>query len=75
MRVEGELSDAFTTNRGLRQGDGLACLFYNLTLEDAIRQSQIQVSGTIFNRMAQLLGHDYDIEIVGKTFVAMSFQA
>uniref|UniRef100_A0A0K8SVB3 Reverse transcriptase domain-containing protein n=1 Tax=Lygus hesperus TaxID=30085 RepID=A0A0K8SVB3_LYGHE len=66
VRVEGELSDPFTTYKGLRQGDGLACLLFNFALKGAIRQSEIQVGGTIFNRTAQLL------DIVGGTFAAMS---
>lgn len=72
VRVGGELSDPFTTCRGLRQGDGLACLLFNFALEGAVRQSEIQVGGSVFNHTAQILGYADDIDIIGGTFGAMS---
>ncbi|XP_062716068.1 uncharacterized protein LOC134291831 [Aedes albopictus] len=33
VRISGELSSSFESRRGLRQGDGLSCLLYNIALE------------------------------------------
>jgi len=33
VRIQSDLSDLITTNKGLRQGDSLACLLFNLALE------------------------------------------
>ena len=48
VRVDGKLSGPFATAKDLRQGDGLACLLFNLALERAIRDSIVETTGTIF---------------------------
>lgn len=50
VKVQNELSEAFETTRGIRQGDGLACLLFNLALEMAIRKSGVCREGTILNK-------------------------
>jgi sorting nexin-29 len=37
VRVSGTLSSPFESRRGLRQGDGLSCLLFNIALEGVIR--------------------------------------
>jgi hypothetical protein len=46
VRIQSDLSDPITTKKGLRQGDSLACLLFNLALENA-RNAGIQTNGTI----------------------------
>jgi len=48
------LSDVITTKKGLRQGDSLACLRFNLALEKVVRNAGIQKSGTIFYKSFQI---------------------
>ncbi|GBM40784.1 hypothetical protein AVEN_80794-1 [Araneus ventricosus] len=39
VKIQNHLSESFTAERGLRQGDSLACLLFNLALEKCIRVS------------------------------------
>ncbi|XP_058456434.1 uncharacterized protein LOC131433845 [Malaya genurostris] len=41
VRVLGELSSSFGSRRGLRQGDGLSCLLFNIALEGVMRRAGI----------------------------------
>ena len=50
VQVEGELTEEFDVQRGLRQGDVLSTILFNLALEKAVRQMPINPGGTIFNR-------------------------
>lgn len=67
VRVQNELSESFETTNGLRQGDSLSCLLFNLALEKVIRDAGIQTRGTIFYRSQQLLAYADDIDIIGRT--------
>jgi hypothetical protein len=55
VRIQADLSDPITTRKGLRQGDSLACLLFNLALELVVRKAGIQKNGTIFYKSVQLL--------------------
>jgi hypothetical protein len=46
VRIQSDLSDTVTTKKGLRQGDSLACLLFNLALEMVLRKAGIQTNGT-----------------------------
>ena len=48
VRIQSDLSDPITTKLGLGQGDSLACLLFNLALENVTRDAGIQTNGTIF---------------------------
>jgi sorting nexin-29 len=48
VRVQSELLDLLRGMNGLRQGDSLVCLLFNIALEKGIRDSGIQIRGTIF---------------------------
>ena len=47
VKVVGKLSGPFAATKGLRQGNGLACLLFNLALERAIRDSRVETTVTI----------------------------
>ncbi|GFT14646.1 reverse transcriptase domain-containing protein [Trichonephila clavipes] len=47
IKIQKYLSEPFTTERGLRQGDSLACLLFNLVLEKCIRDNGLDQSGTL----------------------------
>lgn len=71
VRVQSDTSPEFQTRRGLRQGDALACLLFNLALEKVVRSSGIQTTGTIYNRLVQILGYADDIDIVARSYSAL----
>ncbi|XP_055626490.1 LINE-1 retrotransposable element ORF2 protein isoform X1 [Toxorhynchites rutilus septentrionalis] len=46
VRISGELSESFETHRGLRQGDGISCLLFNVALEGVMRRAGFNMWGT-----------------------------
>lgn len=66
VRIRNKLSDAFDIEEGLRQGDPLATLLFNLILEAAVRAMAIDTSSTIFTKSSQLLGFADDLDIMGR---------
>ena len=56
VKVQNDLSDPFAIKEGLKQGDALSCLLFNLALEMAMRRSGIATSRTLVNGVIQALG-------------------
>ena len=55
VKAQGEYSREFPIQQGLRQGDSLSCMLFNLVLERVIRNINVDTRGTIteyFNREA-----------------------
>ncbi|GFX92685.1 reverse transcriptase domain-containing protein [Trichonephila clavipes] len=77
LKYKKYLSEPFTIERVLRQGDSLACLLFNLVLEKCIRDSGLDRSGTLWNKSLQLLAYADDIDIIGRSEKAVkeAFQA
>lgn len=71
VRIQSDCSQEFPSNKGLRQGDGLACLLFNLALEKTVRDAGIQTQGTIFSRMVQVLGFADDVDVVARSKAAL----
>lgn len=71
VRVQNTLTDAFQVNQGLKQGDGLAPMLFNLALEAVIRKTSIQRNYTLVNKSAQVIGYADDINIVGRSVRAV----
>lgn len=67
VRVGLDLPEEFEVNRGVRQGDSLACLLFNLLEEEAVRQSGIQIGASLFNRVVQILGYADDLDIAARS--------
>jgi hypothetical protein len=55
------------TRQGLRQGDVLFTLFFNVVLEVIVRRANLQTTGSIYNKESQLLAYADDIDIVGRS--------
>jgi hypothetical protein len=49
------LIQPFETRQGLRQGDVLFTLLFNVVLEIIVRRANLQTTGTIYNKETQLL--------------------
>lgn len=66
VRIRNKLSESFDIEEGLRQGDPLATLLFNLILEAAVRATQTDTSSTIFTKSSQILGFADDLDIIGR---------
>ena len=71
VKIQSDLSESLFTRNGLRQGDALACLLFNIALEKAIRDSGIDADGIIYHKSVQILAYADDIDIVARNSEAL----
>ena len=71
VRIQSDLSDLITTKKGLRQGDSLACLLFNLALEKVVRKARLQTNITIFYKSVQFLAYADDIDTIARSRMAL----
>jgi hypothetical protein len=62
------LSSKLKVNWGLRQGDAIAPLLFNIVLEIAIGRSKVETGGNIFDICTQTMAYADDVVIMGKGF-------
>jgi sorting nexin-29 len=67
IRVQTPLSDPSDVTNGLRQGDALACLLFNVVLQKATNDSRIQTSGHIFVKSLQIIAYVDDVVLIART--------
>jgi hypothetical protein len=67
VTIQNDCSESFETRQGLRQGDVLSTLIFNVVLEVIVRRVNLQTTGTIYNKETQLLAYADDIDIVGRS--------
>lgn len=70
VRIQNAVTEEFEVRQGLRQGDGLAPMLFNLALEWVIRKTSVQRNASIATQSVQLLGYADDVNIVGRSFLA-----
>lgn len=72
VMVQGELSCSFPISQGLRQGDPMSPVLFNLVLEMAVRNnSTTSTSGSIYNRTVQYLAYADDVAIIARSAGAL----
>ncbi|CAK1578640.1 unnamed protein product [Parnassius mnemosyne] len=71
VRVQTNVSEPLRTNDGLRQGDALSCLLFNIALDKCIRDSKIETIGTIYHKSVKILGCADDLDVIGRSLPAM----
>lgn len=67
VKVGRELGQEFKVTRGLKQGDGLAPVLFNLTLESVIRKCRVDVASTLLNKSIQITGYADDLNIMARS--------
>jgi sorting nexin-29 len=65
--VQNELSESSHIQNGLRQGDALACILFNIALEKIICDANINQPGNIFYKSVQILAYADDIDISSRS--------
>jgi hypothetical protein len=71
VKIQNDCSESFETRQGLRQGDVLSTLVFNVVLEVIVRRTNLQTTGTIYNKETQLLAYADDLDIVGRSQTAV----
>jgi sorting nexin-29 len=69
--IQSKLSAPFIIHKDIRQGDAVARLLFNITLEYAIRKSGIQTRGTILYKSVQIMAYADDIVLIGRYLASM----
>lgn len=64
VMVQNKLSEAIETNKGVKQGDSLSALLFNIALHVI---EDLDDNGIIFNRSFKLYAYADDILIMGKS--------
>ena len=67
VKVQNDFSTPITIKKGLKQGDALSTLLFNLALECAMRRAGIQTSRTLATNVVQILGFADDLDIASRT--------
>jgi len=66
VKIGKPFSSEFKVNQGLRHGDAIYPLLFNILLENAIRRSKVENLGTTFDKYRQIIAYADDIVIMGK---------
>jgi len=71
FKIQNELSESFHIRKWLKQGDALARILFNITLEKIIRKANINQHGNIFYKFVQILAYADDIDIICRSLKSL----
>jgi hypothetical protein len=71
VKLQNTLSKEFKVNGGLRQGDPLSPIHFNLAMEHAVRVIRTNPGGTINNRMTQIMSYADNVLLSARTLAAV----
>ena len=60
------MSSEFKVNKGLRQGNAIAPLLFNIELEIAVWRSKVETWGTISDKGSQITAYVDDVIVMGR---------
>jgi hypothetical protein len=66
VKIQKESSDFFETLKGIRQGNVLSTLLFNVVLKVIVLRAKLQTADTSFNKQTQLIAYANDIDIVSR---------
>uniref|UniRef100_A0A8D8TNG9 Craniofacial development protein 2 n=1 Tax=Cacopsylla melanoneura TaxID=428564 RepID=A0A8D8TNG9_9HEMI len=66
VRVNGEMSSSFDVNTGVRQGDGISPLLFNIVLEKTLRKTKLLDKGINIGASINLLAFADDIVLLAE---------
>jgi hypothetical protein len=66
VKTQNGISDPFITRKGLRQGDALSYMLFNIALEKAVRVAGLDITGTTVCKSVQILAYADDTVIIGR---------
>jgi hypothetical protein len=66
VKIQNKLSGSFRTECGIRQGDSLSTLLFNIGLE-VMRNIEINPGGKIFSRTRQVMDYADDVVVIGRS--------
>ena len=67
VKIKDRISEPINVKSGVRLGDTLACLLFNIALEKAVRDAAVYTRRTIFYKSIQILAYADDNDIIGRT--------
>jgi hypothetical protein len=65
VQISAKLPDSFETTYGLRQGEALSTLLFNIMLEKVICSIELNPGGSIFTRTRQYIAYADDMAVIG----------
>jgi sorting nexin-29 len=66
VKTPSGITDPFDTKKGLQQGDELSCMLFNIALEKAVREANLDIRGTVLHRSVQIVACADDVVVVGR---------
>jgi hypothetical protein len=67
ISADGRLSESFSGKIGVRQGDPLSTMLFNIVLEVVFRDSEIHTQGIVYHRKQQVIAYVDDVALITRS--------